>query len=280
MADRFEFGANWSRFLHEINDDRIAAAERSLQTMLNVERLERLTFLDAGSGSGLSSLAAWRLGAQVYSFDLDPQSVQCTQELRHRYAADDPAWTMSTGSVLDEEFLESLGQFDIVYSWGVLHHTGQMWTAIDLVAQRVKPSGRFWLAIYNDQGQTSRRWSQIKQLYHRLPAWLRPVLVVLMGGVLLLRRVGAACLSALCSLLLLRNPLQPFATLGRDVRKSDARGMHRWYDLVDWVGGWPFEVARPEDVFRTLHRQGFELMELKTCGGGLGCNEFLFRRSG
>ena len=105
------------------------------------------------------------------------------------------------------------------------------------------------------------------------------LLVVAVGTVLILGRLIGAFGSCLAFLATGRNPVAPLKTLAGSVSRTDARGMHRWYDLVDWVGGWPFEVARPEEVFRFLRDQGFQLEELRTCGGKLGCNEFLFRRS-
>ena len=75
QGERFEFGKNWSQFLSHLNDSRIAEAEQSLRNMLEVDDLCGKRFLDIGSGSGLFSLAARRLGASVYSFDYDPRSV-------------------------------------------------------------------------------------------------------------------------------------------------------------------------------------------------------------
>src|SRR5690349_14790038 len=150
QGKRFEFGKNWSRFLAVLDEERIAEAQRSLAQMLEVTNLEGKSFLDVGSGSGLFSLAARRLGARVHSFDYDPQSVACGQELKRRYFADDPLWRVEQGSVLDRDYLNPLGSFDVVYSWGVLHHTGAMWEALGNVAPLVAEGGRLFIAIYND----------------------------------------------------------------------------------------------------------------------------------
>ncbi len=97
-------------------------------------------FLDAGSGSGLFSLAAYRMGAEVMSFDADPDSVACTNRLRNRFE-DPPTWFVREGSLLDKAFLSTLQPADVVYCWGVAHHTGDMWKAIDNLTQLVAPGG-------------------------------------------------------------------------------------------------------------------------------------------
>lgn len=163
---RFEFGKNWRAFQSVLTDERIRIAEKSLQELIGLDVLCDRTFLDIGSGSGLFSLAARNLGATVCSLDFDPDSVACTRELRSRYFPEDTSWTIHEASVLDKEFLGSLGKFDIVYSWGVLHHTGRMWDALENVAQLVRYGGILCLAIYNDRGRKLKYWWRgVKKCY-------------------------------------------------------------------------------------------------------------------
>jgi 2-polyprenyl-6-hydroxyphenyl methylase/3-demethylubiquinone-9 3-methyltransferase len=264
-GERFSFGANWASFLRVLNDDRIRTAEDSLKQMLQVDRLDGRRFLDAGSGSGLFSLAARRLGAEVVSFDFDPQSVACTAELKRRYFPDDPDWRVEQGSVLDRGFLNGLGTFDIVYSWGVLHHTGAMWDALEKLVSCAAPRQMF-ISIYNDQGRASRIWKRVKKAYVTLPRGLK-FLVLAPASV---RLWGPS---------FVRDALKGTPLRSWRAYDKGGRGMHPWRDVIDWVGGYPFEVAKPEEIFEFFRVRGFELRRLKTCAGGKGCNEFVFVRS-
>ncbi len=263
----FAFGENWRNFLSVLNDERIAEAEKSLREMLRVETLAGKRFLDIGSGSGLFSLAARRLGAQVYSFDYDPDSVGCTQELRRRHFPGDTSreWHIEQGSVLDKDYLAKLGPFDIVYSWGVLHHTGNMWQALENAAGNVAPRGTLFIAIYNDEGWRSTLNKKIKQTYNGATPFVRN----LMAGIYL---AHTSVRGFVIDILQLKNPLDRYR------QKIQSRGMSVWYDVVDWLGGWPFEVASPEALFEFYYQRGFDLTKLKTVPRGHGCNEFVFRR--
>ena len=140
-GDRFEFGKNWKAYLTNLTEVKIEIARQSLIEMLECNDLTGKTFLDIGSGSGLFSLAAAKLGAKVYSFDFDPNSVKCTQYLKERYYPKS-SWVVEKGSILDKEYISSLGKFDIVYSWGVLHHTGNLHNALENADIAVKEKGK------------------------------------------------------------------------------------------------------------------------------------------
>jgi 2-polyprenyl-3-methyl-5-hydroxy-6-metoxy-1,4-benzoquinol methylase len=266
-GQRFEFGENWRRFLAVLDAERIAEAERSLREMLGVESLAGRTFLDVGCGSGLFSLAAMRLGAErVHSLDFDPSSVGCARELRRRFFPDSPRWSVEPGSALDPDHLRTLGAWDVVYSWGVLHHTGSMWRALENVMVPVRPSGTLFISIYNDQGRKSVLWRSVKAFYNRSPLGRRIVL----GSFVpywLVRGAGA-------DLIRYGDPTHRHRAYKR------GRGMSVWHDWIDWLGGYPFEVAKPEQILAFYRARGFTLERMHTVGGGVGCNEFVFTRSG
>lgn len=256
-GNRFEFGKNWENFLSKIDDDRIYLAEQSLMKMLKVKDLQGKKFLDIGSGSGLFSLAARRLGAIVHSFDYDPQAVSCARKLKSFYYPEDPNWNIEEASVLDRSYISKLGCFDVVYSWGVLHHTGKMYQSFENIAEIVNEKGQLYIAIYNDQGLASRYWKYIKHLYNKNTIFKYLIIIIhtpYLFGMRYVFRMLTGC-------------------------HSIERGMSLWHDMIDWLGGYPFEVAKPENIFSLFKGYGYSLEGLKTCGGGMGCNEYVFRRN-
>ncbi len=259
---RFKFGKNWKQYLPTIDDDSIDTAEKSLRDALGVSDLKGKKFLDIGCGSGLFSLAAVRMGAEVVSIDFDYDSVDCAKILKESYYPGYLGWTILQGSVLDQPFMRSLGEFDVVYSWGVLHHTGNMKLAMELAAASVQSGGQLFIAIYNDQGGASRRWLRLKMLYHKLPKFLRTPYVLIIA-------TWYEVQFSFKRLLKFQNPLPAAA------KSSTGRAMKVWIDWVDWVGGLPYEYAKPEDIIHPLRDSGFILDKLRTINGW-GCNEYVF----
>jgi len=260
---RFAFGKNWRSFLSVLDADRIATAEASLCAMLECAHLAGKRFLDVGSGSGLFSLAARRLGAHVHSFDYDPLSVACTRELKHRFFPGDRNWTIEEGSILDRQYIESLGRFDVVYAWGVLQLTGDMWRALEHAQIPVGDQGSLFVAVSNDQGARSRLWKKVKATY----CSGSPGKAFVCG--LFIPLFVVRCL--VHDVKRLQNPVRSYT----DYRKK--RGMSRFHDWMDWLGGYPFEVAKAETLLRFYEGRNFTVSKAATVTGN-GCHQFVFKR--
>jgi len=259
-ATAFAFGENWAGFLTSLSDRQIDQAMHSVRALVGRDLRDR-TFLDIGSGSGLSSLAARRLGARVCSFDYDPQSVACTEELRRRFFPSNESWTVAQGSVLDTRYLATLGQFDVVYSWGVLHHTGQMWVAIENAARLVRPGGLFVIGIYNFRGgrRGTVTWAKLKRWYCEAPRWQQFLWEYAYMGWDLLSMAAVG-----------RNPL-------RMLREYHARrGMSWRHDVIDWLGGYPYEAATPGEVLAFVRRKLNFVLIKQNIDLHLGVSEFVF----
>lgn len=265
-GQRFEFGKNWKNFLTKLSDERISIAQSSLSSMLGITSLSDKSFLDIGSGSGLSSLAARNIGANVTSFDFDESSVWCTSELKKRYYINDKSWVIMQGSVLDRDFLDKLGKFDIVYGWGVLHHTGKMWTAIDNCLNLVNDEGKFFIAIYNDQGIKSHFWWMVKWLYNKLPRILKKPFAFL-----------TEFFVQFLMLLKYTVKLKPLVFLRPIFDYKQKRGMSMLADIVDWYGGFPYEFATYDYLVDYIQSKGFELQKGKKKSSH-GCHELVFKR--
>ncbi|TMK97688.1 MAG: class I SAM-dependent methyltransferase [Actinobacteria bacterium] len=272
--DAFSFGRNWQRFVsRHLTPERERFAQESLGHLLG--DIRNKSFVDIGCGSGLFSLSACRAGAQqIISVDVDPVAVGVTREL-HAAAGSPRHWRILHGSILDYQLVRDLGTSDIVYSWGVLHHTGDMYSAIRNSAELVAPGGRLAIAIYNnvsDGWLTSARWWQIKRAYNRAPLQLQAV-----AG---LTYAFSTELTDSLYWLLAKIRRREDAVIDARAQRR-ARGMARWTNVVDWLGGYPYEFATVEEIV------GFcESSCDLTCNrvipvpaGGTGNNEFVFMRA-
>ncbi|GAC1513657.1 MAG: class I SAM-dependent methyltransferase [Chloroflexota bacterium] len=257
----FSFGANWSKFLEDLDTASLTEAAKSLGVSFNEMGTKGERFIDVGSGSGLFSLCALRSGASsVLSIDVDPNALDCARFLRTR--EDDAArWEIAAGSVLDEKFISGLEPGTRVFSWGVLHHTGAMWRAIRNMTPLVSDDGLLCLALYNRPNRPTLHLA-LKRAYNRLPRPLRPGMRVCYGTVLL----------AMMAIFQRRNP---FGYVGDYAR--NARGMSFWRDVEDWLGGLPFEWADRNAVTQFVEALGFETLQVIERNPG-ACNEYLFRR--
>lgn len=255
---RFAFGRNWKDFVSRaMDEERQRIAKDHLLQFLNLPDLSGKSFLDVGCGSGIHSLAAVRAGARVHSFDYDQDSVDAARMVWESVGKP-TGWHIERGDVLDESYMRGLGSFDIVYSWGVLHHTGEMWRAVKSAAGPVKPGGLFYIALYSkDIYRDWQMWLDVKRTYNRAGPAKR-----------FLMECGYAWFTTVQpDLLHFRNPLRTI----REYKKS--RGMAYWTDVRDWLGGWPMEFAGDQETVAFCEGLDLRLARMKT---GEGNTEFLF----
>lgn len=263
----FSFGQNWQDFLgRSLDQEQLRHAFEQTKQLLQVQDLHGRTFLDIGCGSGLFSYVAHSLGAaRVISLDVDPLSVECARQMKKR-AGNPDNWEILHGSILDLAFVRTLPKVDIVYSWGVLHHTGDMWQAIRNAGSLVRPGGRFAIAIYNKVEYTtfrnwrgSYKWLRIKRAYNRSGRAMKRVM-----------EAGLATKDIAAMLLRLRNPVAEIRAYNRK------RGMNWWYDKIDWLGGYPYEFASTGEIFTFCHDELGMQLERMYAASSIGCHEFLF----
>lgn len=258
MAVSFDFGSNWQAYSRaRLEPMRVREAEQSLTALFGTDRLAGRSFLDIGCGSGLFAVAAAGCAANpVVGFDVNPVSVSTSRENAQLYLPDGAAQPeFRTGSILDQELVGRLGLFDNVYAWGSLHHTGEMWHAIANAASLVAEDGLFVLAIYDDHWSVPF-WLRVKKLYNVSPRLGRRVMEA---------GFGAGIYAAVWAVAR-QNPM----------RKE--RGMDFWYDVVDWLGGYPYEVATPRQLREFLEPRGFTFVSCAAPRVPTGCNELVFRR--
>ena len=260
---RFEFGKNWDRFVEtSLSEEKITQSISHMKKFLRVDNLRGKSFLDIGSGSGIHSLGALRMGAErIFSFDYDANSVGVTNKLRN-YAGSPGNWIAEQGSVLDETYMQNLDKFDVVYSWGVLHHTGDMWSAIRNASIPLRSNGVFYIALYSPEiyvSPPSHYWLHVKQKYNSANYYHKRRM-----------EVGYAWRTAIRPALQSgRNPLSV-------IREYGDRGMTFWTDVRDWLGGHPMDFAGFRDTYFFCQKN--LNLQLVNSSAGEGNTEYLFAR--
>lgn len=253
---RFTFGKNWQSYSRKsLTPARIEQSRRSFRNLVNGIDLHNKTFIDIGYGQGLSLVAAAEMGAQVLGIDVDRDNLEALRMVQQTIGYPESIETRIV-SILDDRFVEeSQGRYDIVHSWGVLHHTGNMMRAIDNACALVAEGGHFICAIYN-RHWSSPVWKIIKWSYNSLPGPLQRAMIAVLCPVIYVAK---------------------FIVTRENPKRMD-RGMDFLHDVVDWVGGYPYEYASSEEIRNYVCRQGFICVRMQAAQVPTGCNEFVFQR--
>lgn len=255
----FNFGKNWEEYsLKKLDHNKLQQAEDSILDLLDEEEIKIKTksFLDIGCGTGVFSIVAMKLGAnRVVGIDINPKCIEVARENSRRFLDADLQPEFKVASALDSEALKKLGRFDIVYAWGSLHHTGNLNIAIRNATERVEHNGKFILAIYN-RHFTSPVWVFIKWLYNVVPGFIKAIMVYAFWLIILVAK----------SAVTRSNPFKM------------ERGMDFFYDVVDWVGGYPYEYATVQEIKDFVQTHGFKALKTIPAKVPTGCNEFVFMK--
>jgi 2-polyprenyl-6-hydroxyphenyl methylase/3-demethylubiquinone-9 3-methyltransferase len=254
----FNFGENWQAFSqNSLDTDKFKAAVESMEQLIGPNNIQNRSFLDIGCGSGIFAIAASLLGAKkVVGIDISKESIAASMANKDQFAPQNNI-AFFHKSIFDDD-LFAIGIFDIVYSWGVLHHTGDMNKAINCAAQCVAEGGLFVVAIYNKHW-SSGLWKSIKWFYNVMPKWIQKPMVWIFYIII-----------ALAKMIVTRK--NPFT--------KKKRGMSFYYDVVDWIGGYPYEYASKEDIIDLMTKKGFAFLKFIKAAVPTGCNEFVFLKGG
>ena len=267
-GERFKFGKNWKSFVKENLTDKslneaIRCTKKTLEKAnINIQNKE---IIDIGCGSGLFSLVILKLGAKhVTCVDYDPDSISCTTELLKSQNYKEDNFACIEGSILDESFVEKLGKYDLVYSWGVLHHTGDLLKAIKNSTLLIKEDGSIFISLYQ-KTILDRFWKIEKRFYSGTSKFFK----LIINNIWVLKtRIS-------------------FALKGRSFNQmissyDQGRGMNFYKDVYDWLGGYPYEGITPKACISIFLKLGFTNTYLNRTGKywalSSTCNEFVFRK--
>jgi 2-polyprenyl-6-hydroxyphenyl methylase/3-demethylubiquinone-9 3-methyltransferase len=254
---RFSFGKNWQSYSQNaLTPQRIEHARQAFIELLAGIDLRGKRFIDIGFGQGLSLVTAAEMGAEVLGIDIDKDNLEAIRITCRMMGHTEIPQTRIV-SILDDSFVHEMrGGFDIVHSWGVLHHTGNMMKAIENACILVTNGGYFVCSIYN-RHWSSPIWKVIKWSYNKLPGLIQRLIFALFYPIIYTAKW----------------------VVTRENPKKKKRGMDFFHDLVDWLGGYPYEYATLEEIRSFVCGQGFECLRIRPAQVPTGCNEFVFKKT-
>jgi len=256
----FDFGENWVAYSREaLTKEKVESARIDFKQLYSGISFEGKRFLDIGFGQGLALLFAKEMGAIVTGCDINHKCKE-SLEITKQVVGYKGEITTIIGSILSKETMNALrgdcnNKFDIVHSWGVLHHTGSMYKSLKDVTTLVENDGYIVLAIYN-RHWSSPLWRFIKFVYCYMPQMVQKLLIAGLTPIIVASK---------------------FIVTGKNPLKCK-RGMSFFHDVTDWIGGYPYEYASSEEICSIMRSKGFTCVRTVLAEVPTGCNQFVFKR--
>lgn len=259
-AHHFSFGQNWLEYNQNwLTEEKLNQAKEHFDKLCGGIDFTNKKFLDVGFGQGLTLFLASQKQAQCQGIDIDPKNITAFEVAKKKLGSVEKNLApiqVQVASILDAQFVtQNHEAFDIVYAWGSLHHTGQMYPALKNCLSLLKPGGYFVCAIYN-RHWSSGTWHWIKKNYNRSPHWLKKLAIGLLIPPIFLAKW----------LVTFKNPLKM------------KRGMSFYYDVIDWVGGYPYEYASAEEMFAFFKKNSLKKIRWQKANVPTGCHEYVFQK--
>ncbi|MGH9365772.1 MAG: class I SAM-dependent methyltransferase [Thermoanaerobaculia bacterium] len=132
------------KFFERVEEERYERYAPWMKSAIGFDRYRGKRVLEVGFGLGTDHVSFSRGGARCFGIDLTPAHITAT---RRRLELEHSTPRLSQGDAEKLPFADQ--SFDVVYSFGVLHHTPGTQAAVDEIHRVLRPGGEAIVGLYH-----------------------------------------------------------------------------------------------------------------------------------